>query len=410
MLKNDIIHFRRTLNVVNKKRGGRDMEKILKILKKFWGKKSYAEIAAMTGQTADAVRKMGRHYGLPAVKLNKQNSKLTPQQEIERDVVLGNLHKETKQTKKKYEVVADENQTLKAVIEAFKVVKDLNSFSIKRGNSGAKNEATAVAVLSDIHFEETVHPENVNGENEYNPQIAKERLEKFFVNVVKLINDRKQKSEIRTLVLALLGDLINGQLREEAMENNSLLPMDALLAVGEVISSGIRYILANTDVKMMIPCHIGNHSRITKKVHVATEAGNSLEYVLYHSLAREFKGESRVEFFISRSYHSFLDVCGYKIRFHHGHAMKYNGGVGGIYASVNKAIAQWNKIRQVDLDVFGHYHQFRDGGNFICNGSVIGFNEFANWIKADFEKPKQAFFLIDHARREKSVTCPVFLD
>lgn len=340
----------------------------------------------------------------------KKEVKLTPREEVKRDEVLEGLNKETKHTKKKYNIVADENKTLKAMIEAFKVVKDMNSYTIRRERSGDKNEATAVAVLSDVHFEETVHAENVNGKNEYNTRIAKARLEKFFINLVKLVDGGKQKNNIRTLVLALLGDMINGQLREEAMENNSMQPMDALLAVGEVITSGIQYILDNTDVRLMIPCHIGNHSRITKKIHVSTEAGNSLEYVLYHTLAKEFKGNSRVEFFISRSYHSFMDVNGYIIRFHHGHALKYGGGVGGIYISVNKAIAQWNKVhRHVDLDVFGHFHQFTSTNNFCCNGSVIGWNEFGNWIKAEYEVPKQLFFLVDHKRKEKTNVCPIFL-
>jgi hypothetical protein len=126
-------------------------------------------------------------------------------------------------------------------------------------------------------------------------------------------------------------------------------------------------------------------------------------------LARHFVSEKRVKFIIPTSYHSFLDINGFVIRFSHGHAINYKGGVGGIYISVNKAIAQWNKVEHADLDVFAHFHQMRDGGNFICNGSLIGWNEFANFIKADFEKPRQAFFLVDHKRKEKTVVCPVFL-
>lgn len=385
------------------------MDKKLKIIKKWWGKKSYAEIAKMTGQTADAVRKMGRSNNLPALRMNKQNTTLSPEQEIDRDIVLGNLNKETKQTKKKYELVTEELEKAKAIIEAFKAIKDRNHYTIHSKSSGKGNHATAVAVLSDIHFEETVHSDNVNGKNEYDPKIAKERLEMFFINLVKLVNDVKRKSNIEILVLALLGDMINGQLRDEAMENNSMRPMDALLAVQDVIEAGIHYLLTNTDLKIKLPCHSGNHARISKKVHPSTENGLSLEYVMYHNLAHHFKGNHRVEFIISPSYHSFMDIAGVVLRFHHGHFLKYGGGVGGIYISVNKAIAQWNKVQRADIDVFGHFHQFRDGGNFICNGSVIGWNEYANSIKADFEKPKQAFFLINHERQEKTVVCPIFL-
>ena len=382
--------------------------KKIDVIRKHWGTKSYAEIAELCGMTADNVRKTGRRDGLPPYKVNAQNRSLTPSQEVERDVKVGSLDKRLKSTDSKYQFVLKENQTLQAQIEAIKVVSDANSHTIKTKSSGTQ-EATAVIVASDWHWAETVHSDNVNGLNEYTTEIAKARAEKFFVNAVKLLNIFKAHSQIDTLVIALLGDFINGELRDEAMQNNGELTMDELLGVQEALLSGIQFILDNTKVNLIIPCHSGNHGRVTKKVNISTEAGNSLEYVMYHMLARHFQSDKRVKFIIPTSYHSFLDINGYTIRFSHGHAIRYAGGVGGIFVPVKKAIGQWNKARHADLDVFGHFHQMRDGGDFICNGSLIGWNEFANFIKADFEKPKQVFFLIDNNRKEKTVTCPIFL-
>jgi len=387
----------------------------LSIIKKYWGKLSYADIGKKFSpiKSANSVRCIGRRAGLPALDSKKANKhhklSLSTEEMVGRDMLVEGLSEETKRTERKYELVCKDLEEAKKKLEAFKVVGGANSFRI-HSDKREISEATAVAVLSDVHFAETVESENVNGRNEYNPDVAKKRLEKFFQNLVRLIQIFGEKSHIHNLVLALLGDLINGQLREEAMENNSMRPMEEMLAVKEILSSGIRYILDNTSLRLVIPCHSGNHARTTKKIHVSTEAGNSLEYVLYHSLAHDFKDEKRVKFIIPTSYHSFVDVGGVTIRFHHGHFMRYMGGVGGIYIPVNKAIAQWNKVQRVDLDVFGHYHQHRDGGNFVCNGSVIGWNEYANSIKADYEKPKQAFFLVDHKRKEKTVTAPIFLE
>ncbi len=380
----------------------------LETVTKLWGKKSYKEIGEIVGSTADAVRKYGRGKGLPPVKVNSQNRDLTPEQEIERDVKVGSLSKNLKKTDSKYRVMLQENEELQKQIDAIKVISDVNTYQITTKKSGTK-EATAVAVASDWHWAETVHSDNVNGLNEFNTTIAKQRAEKFFVNVVTLLEIFQAHSHIENLVLALLGDFINGELREEAIQNNGELTMDELLGVSEVLASGIKYILDNTKVKLIIPCHSGNHARVTRKIHVATESGNSLEYVMYHMLARQFKGNKRVQFIIPTSYHSFLDVAGYTIRFSHGHALRYNGGVGGISICVNKAIAQWNKARRADLDVFGHFHQVRDLGSAVCNGSLIGWNEYANFIKADYETAKQIFFLVDHQRKEKTVTTPIFL-
>jgi hypothetical protein len=106
--------------------------------------------------------------------------------------------------------------------------------------------------------------------------------------------------------------------------------------------------------------------------------------------------------------HSYMDIYDMTVRFQHGHMVKYGGGIGGIYIPVNKAIAQWNKARHADLDVLGHFHQLRDGGNFFVNGSLIGYNSFALSIKADYEQPKQGLFLIDK-KRGRTCTWPVLL-
>lgn len=385
------------------------VQTLLERITPLWGKMPYDQIARAVGSTVEVVRKTGRKGGLPPYRINSQNRTLTPEQEIERDVKVGSLSNRLQKTDSKYQTLLKQNSELQLMVDAIKVVSDVNSYTIKAKAEGT-SEATAVIVASDWHWAETVHAENVNGLNEYNTTIAKQRAEKFFVNAVKLLEIFKAHSKIDTLVIALLGDFINGELRDEAMQNNGELTMDELLGVQEALLSGIKYVLANTKVNLVIPCHSGNHGRVTKKVNISTEAGNSLEYVMYHMLARELQNEKRVQFIIPTSYHSFVDVAGYTIRFHHGHAMKYNGGVGGITISVAKAIAQWNKARRADLEIFGHFHTRKDGGNFICNGSLIGWNEYSNFIKADYEKPTQVFLLIDHKRKEKTVVCPIFLE
>jgi hypothetical protein len=75
---------------------------------------------------------------------------------------------------------------------------------------------------------------------------------------------------------------------------------------------------------------------------------------------------------------------------------------------MNKAVAQWNKLRHVQLDVCGHFHQLLDGGNWIVNGSLVGYSAFALSIKAGYEPPQQAFFLIDKTVG-KTLVCPIIL-
>ena len=127
---------------------------------------------------------------------------------------------------------------------------------------------------------------------------------------------------------------------------------------------------------------------------------------MYQHLAEKFMSEPRVKFIISEGAHSLVDIYDYKLRFLHGHDIKYYGGVGGITIPVNKAIAQWDKGHRVYLTCFGHFHQIFDGQNFVANGSMIGYNAFALSIKASPERPAQQLFIIDK-KRGKTIVAPI---
>lgn len=278
----------------------------------------------------------------------------------------------------------------------------VETFTITPHAPSGTAEGTVVLVASDWHVEENVGAE-VGGLNTYSLDIAKARATQFFQAALRLTKLLQQDIRIDTMVLALLGDFVSNDIHEEFPEVNELTPMYAIQAAMGFLISGIDFLLANSSLKFVIPCHSGNHARTTRTTRFSTENGHSLEYLMYSHLAAYYRHEMRVTFIIPEGMHSYVRVYDKVIRFHHGHAIRYAGGVGGIYIPVNKAIGQWNKAIHADLDVFGHFHQLRDGGNFLCNGSLIGYSAFALSIKADFEEPKQLLFLMDKARGRTAV-------
>lgn len=295
---------------------------------------------------------------------------------------------------KKYRIILGTVGRLQDELEALLHIKSHTSSHTITAQSRRPSESTAVAIWSDWHIEETVDSDTVNGLNEFNLTIAEQRTEKLFRKCVDFVKMFQQDTEIKEMIIALLGDFISNDIHDENLETGSLRPIEAILFAQRQIIAGIEFILNNTNVNLTIPCHSGNHARTTKKVHVSTEAGHSLEYLMYHNLATYFGNNPRVKFIIPRSYLSYVQVYNTTIRFHHGHDIKYGGGIGGLFIPTYKAISQWNKGRVADLDCFGHWHQTKDGGNFYCNGSLIGFNPYAIAIKADYEPPRQNFFLV----------------
>lgn len=369
--------------------------KIQQYLRKNYSKEGDSVIARKFGVTRDKIRRLRTQLGLPS---------FSESSSLKTDMETFHAHEEKQSLNHKYH-------------EAIKVIEELTrerDAAIRLSNNPRKHqihlsvprgtgEAVAFLVASDWHLEEEVRIESVNGRNEFNLAIAKYRVDDFFSHGLKLIKKEQGSQQINHVVLALLGDFISGNIHEELLETCKLRPIDAIMLARDWIASGIQFLLNNTTCTFQIVCCVGNHTRITKKVHIAQERGNNLEYFMYHVLKDHFKHDKRVQFIIEDSYHTYLDVFGTTIRFHHGHAIKYGGGVGGLTIPVNKAIAQWNKTRTADLDIFGHWHQQFDGGNFMCNGSIIGYNAFAVFIKAGFESPKQLFFILDKKRGKTGV-------
>ena len=338
-----------------------------------------------------------------------RDGKETVEEIADTDVVVHRLKKSKRETDKKYRVLIDRvDQAERERDVALDIIgTPIQTVKITASKKPEMSEATAFMVASDWHVEEEVDPETVLGKNSYNLEEAERRAKLFFVNGMRLLNIFQRDVHIEHLVIPLLGDFFSNNIHEELMEINQLSPSDAIQFVETLLVSGIEYVLKDKSIKKLtLVCHSGNHGRATQKKRHATQEGNSWEAYMYHHLEMYFKDNLRVNVHTTKSYYSILEVYDYKIRFHHGDNMRYGGGVGGLTIPVNKAIAQWDKLHQVDLDVFGHFHQFMDGGKFISNGSLIGYNAYAMSIKAGFEPPKQAMFLIDK-KRFKTFVAPI---
>ena len=51
-----------------------------------------------------------------------------------------------------------------------------------------------------------------------------------------------------------------------------------------------------------------------------------------------------------------------------------------------------------DVMVMGHWHQLRYLGSIVVNGSLVGYNEYAQKMHFGFEPPQQALWLTHPAR------------
>lgn len=288
-------------------------------------------------------------------------------------------------------------------------IADMRPVSDIEVQTTGKREVVPVIVASDWHIEETVSAAITNGLNEYNLTIAEESIRQFFSKACNAIKRSKESHTVNTVVLAILGDIINGVLRSEDLESNQTTPVDAVAIARSLIYKGIKTLVVNTGCKLRVLCCVGNHGRLTDKIHYSNQVHNSLEYLLYKTLERDFQDSNNVTFIVSEAPYIIQPIFGVKVRFHHGHAARFNGGIGGLAVPVIRKTQQMNTIEHADLDVIGHFHSAQVFSNVIVNGSLVGSNGFSMSLGLPHDIPKQTYFEID-SKYGRTVVAPICID
>lgn len=314
---------------------------------------------------------------------------------------------------RKYRALLRDYERLETEVEALTQVAQYspNKYAIKPRKSDKRNNAVPFIVLSDWHVEEEVKPRTVGGKNRFTLAIARKRAERCFQNALNLIEEKARDVEITDVAVFLIGDFITGNIHEENVENAQLGPVPAIHFAQDLLESGLQFLLDNTPYNISCYCKVGNHSRITARVRASTEADNALETAMFVGMARNFREEERIRFHIEPSYYSIVKINGLKIRYHHGHAVSYGGGIGGLHIPLRKAIKSWNETEHADFDIMGHYHSFLEHTTmkYMVNGSLIGYSAYAERVKAVIEPPVQGFGLI-HSRYGVIALSPIFVE
>ena len=263
-------------------------------------------------------------------------------------------------------------------------------------NEKIEGEKYAVALFSDAHIEETVNPQSVISLNEYNTDIAKQRIQNYFSNLVHCLN----KDEVTHLIFASLGDTISGYIHDELAQTNGLTPLEATQLAQGLLFNGLKFICEKSNVEDIYFIGIvGNHSRVTKKIQHANGYKMSYEWLMYQNIKRECEiaglpitfnlPESEMAVVDTQDNRRFLFIHGFQIR------SNGSGTVCGIYPALNRLCMKWDKIFHHDKIYLGHFHSCVSIPNAMVNGSIIGYNSFALSNGFGYERPAQQYEVYD---------------
>lgn len=259
-----------------------------------------------------------------------------------------------------------------------------------------KRQGASTIVWSDWHVGKMIEKLSVNNFNEFNPEIARKRAEKCADSSIKLINRDSDEFEQHDTVIFLNGDFIEGYIHPESQRvTNSMTPIEEVAFAQELIANNLEAILANSNTdKITVVCRTGNHSRNTKRMESSLDHKTNYETILYAFLAQKFKGQ--IDFVLPQSDLGYTEILGKTIRDFHGWQVSYGGGIGGLTIPLTKFIHRQNQNRKADYNVMGHFHQLSlPTKDCILNGSLCGFDNYAQSIGASCEPALQGYRLID---------------
>lgn len=327
---------------------------------------------------------------------------------VKSDAEAARLRSELSSLKKKYDSALKQLDAERQRSDRIRALSGVGTKKIARTRrAGARPEATAILVLSDWHVEELVKPETCRNLNHYTLDIADKRINQLVQRASMLIEHERHLTGIRRIVVAALGDFITGHIHDDLVEVTQLAPLAAKRWAGKRLNGVIDAMSEIAPV--LVATASGNHGRSTKHPRMATENDHSFEQDLYLTMAAEERRRG-VEWQIGEGYLNNINLDGFIVRAHHGHAIRFGGGVGGLTIPTNKAIANWNQAQRADLDIFGHWHCFCWlPYRFVANGCLIGHNAFADRIKAEYQPPSQSLVIIDHEHGRVTKVLPIFV-
>lgn len=270
---------------------------------------------------------------------------------------------------------------------------------LEKKSSRKPQPAIPTSMLSDLHGDEVVDKDEVEGVNEYDRAIAKKRLENFFNKTVRVAKTFLSGITYNGIVIPIGGDIVSGIIHEELRETNGAKILDGCLYWSAQIASGLRYMADEFD-NVYAPCVVGNHGRLDKKPRAKGAVQDNFDWLVYELIARELASDKRIRVDVSKSFDISFAIYDTRYRMTHGDQFRGGSGISGLLAPLMIGDARKRK-RSVaagtpyDYLIMGHWHQRDRFKNIIVNGSLKGMDEWAMKMNFDFQIPQQAFWLTD---------------
>lgn len=278
----------------------------------------------------------------------------------------------------------------------------------------SEHHAIPSLLLTDVHWDESVNPAEVEGYNCYNRRIAEMRVQRAFTGAVKLTRDYFAGVHYDGFQLFLGGDLLSGIIHEELTETNQATLCESILTVVEPLEAGIN-LLAKEFGRVNVTAVVGNHGRRTKKPRSKYRAKDNFDWLVYQLIAKTMRGRKDVSVSVGESADAVVSLYQTRYRLTHGDQFRGGSGISGELAPLLLGVHRKTRRQAAlntpfDVMVMGHFHQtlWLPSKGLIMGGSVVGYNEYA-YLTNQAPEPPQCSLWLTTPEHGISLCAPVFL-
>jgi hypothetical protein len=328
---------------------------------------------------------------------------------VSRDVELENLRRQLREAQATQSLERWAKDIILSVDEQARAMRPAEWTSHESSGSPA---GIPTLLLSDLHWGEVVLPEEVQHANAYSMAIARERLHRVIDKTKSLLRDHVV-GDYSGIVVCLGGDMVSGVIHDELEQTNDGTIMQQALDLYEHLLAALLS-LADEFGKLHVVCVTGNHGRSNRKWQAKRRATLSYEWLVYQFLARATGDDDRITWQIPDGPDADYDILGTRYRLTHGDSFKGGDGIIGPLGPVTRGTLKRSRMAQAmqtpfDVLLLGHWHTLIWGSNYVVNGTLKGFDEFAMSLSITPEPPAQALWLTTE-RHGRTILLPVYAE
>ena len=274
-------------------------------------------------------------------------------------------------------------------------------------------EIEAVLHITDLHMGAVQESDEIEGFNEYNPEIAEARSMDFIYRFNRYTDRKRLSSDINNCSVLVTGDLISGDIHQELQVTNAFPVTVQVVRAAQVLAQQIHELSQNFKAVTVHFIGADNHGRLTRKPQAKQEGLNSLNYLAGVLAEAYLEKCANVNFNIYPQYEKVVTVLNRNYLISHGHGLKAWLGI-PYYAADRKLGKEFTARMQLIMDqklkaseigfhkmVIGHFHVPINTPQYQFGGSVQGTDAYDH-KDGRFAVPSQSAWFVHPKYKETS--------